>query len=607
MIIPPAPYAYEGEIESVTIPSIQDQVIIYNGSEQSPTYQNLNSTLVSVSGETNGINAGTYTVTFQLNNKRYYKWSDGTTDDKTATWDIGKANNIITVTPNSLSLTYYDRDGSFTVSYQGDGALTYTVDNDNVNISKTGNTFSVTGAKTGNSVISLNVAESTNYLTASATVNVSVDMARNFNITASIYPADSATVSGTGIVKEGNSITVTATPTNDYRFVAWKVNGETVSANSTYTFTPDSDVELVATCEAIPVYTITVVADPEDGSDLDIEYTAKEGTTQTINQTSNDGYRFVAWKVNGETVSTDSSYTFEVTSDITITAVYEEIPVYTISVIIEPEDYGTVSGTGEYREGSTCTLVSTNADGYTFSGWQEDGITLSTNETYSFTVTGDRTFTAVFEEFSRLPNGYTEVEYIESNNGAYIKTGVKPRASSGTANTTAPSDTKVLIDIEPLDNPNTANKYIVYSSGGISSTLYYYYIYWATTAGIYARIGSAGSSLISPVKNTTPRRMRLDLDGAGKLFKVDDSSSNLSFNLSPYNASTINLLGYATASGCIRAKLYSCKIYKEEDYILTRDFVPCINPDNEVGLYDLVEGKFYGNDGTGTLTAGPAI
>lgn len=38
--------------------------------------------------------------------------------------------------------------------------------------------------------------------------------------------------------------------------------------------------------------------------------------------------------------------------------------------------------------------------------------------------------------------------------------------------------------------------------------------------------------------------------------------------------------------------------------ILVGDFVPCINPDGIVGMYDMVEKIFYGNDGTGTFIAG---
>ena len=55
-------------------------------------------------------------------------------------------------------------------------------------------------------------------------------------------------------------------------------------------------------------------------------------------------------------------------------------------------------------------------------------------------------------------------------------------------------------------------------------------------------------------------------------------------------------------------KLYNGKIYKKINNVLTlvRDLIPCYRKsDNAIGLYDLVENKFYGNDGTGKFICYP--
>jgi hypothetical protein len=49
--------------------------------------------------------------------------------------------------------------------------------------------------------------------------------------------------------------------------------------------------------------------------------------------------------------------------------------------------------------------------------------------------------------------------------------------------------------------------------------------------------------------------------------------------------------------------MYSCQIY--DNGTLIRDYVPCITPDNEAGLYDLVNGAFYANMGSGAFKSGP--
>ena len=55
-----------------------------------------------------------------------------------------------------------------------------------------------------------------------------------------------------------------------------------------------------------------------------------------------------------------------------------------------------------------------------------------------------------------------------------------------------------------------------------------------------------------------------------------------------------------TAAGFGSFKLYVCQIY--DNGTLVRDFLPCINPNGAVGLYDLVGRQFYGNAGTGAFT-----
>ena len=71
---------------------------------------------------------------------------------------------------------------------------------------------------------------------------------------------------------------------------------------------------------------------------------------------------------------------------------------FTIAATVNPTDAGTVTGAGTYEEGETCTLTATANEGYTFINWTENGEEVSTEMTYSFNVTADRTLVANFEE-----------------------------------------------------------------------------------------------------------------------------------------------------------------------------------------------------------------
>lgn len=63
----------------------------------------------------------------------------------------------------------------------------------------------------------------------------------------------------------------------------------------------------------------------------------------------------------------------------------------------------------------------------------------------------------------------------------------------------------------------------------------------------------------------------------------------------------ITLFGRATSDDGVSIKVYYLKIY--DGTTLVRDYVPYIAENGECGMYDRVEGKFYGNDGNGAFEA----
>ena len=87
---------------------------------------------------------------------------------------------------------------------------------------------------------------------------------------------------------------------------------------------------------------------------------------------------------------------------------------YEISSVAYPTEGGIVTGAGNYCHGTSCTLTATPAEGYTFVNWTENGEEVSTDATYSFVVTGDRTLVA---NFSEIPpdNHWTSITGTQYN------------------------------------------------------------------------------------------------------------------------------------------------------------------------------------------------
>ena len=97
------------------------------------------------------------------------------------------------------------------------------------------------------------VATSLNYefdIVADTTVEARFKApAARHNVTATVSPSGSGTVSGTGSFEEGSNCTVVASPASGYRFKEYQKNGAQVSTNASYTFAVMEDVALVAIFE----------------------------------------------------------------------------------------------------------------------------------------------------------------------------------------------------------------------------------------------------------------------------------------------------------------------------------------------------------------------
>jgi uncharacterized repeat protein (TIGR02543 family) len=219
---------------------------------------------------------------------------------------------------------------------------------------------------------------------------------QSYTITVSANPANGGTVTGGGTYQQGQSCTVSATPANGYTFLRWTENGTQVSTNANYTFTVTGNRTLVAQFQAQPQnYTISVSANPTNGGTVSGGGTYQQGQTCTVSATPANGYTFVKWTENGNQVSTNANYTFTVTGNRNLVAQFQAQSYY-IATSSNPTNGGTTSGNGLYQYGETCTVTATPAQGYEFVNWKENGSVVSTDASYSFTVTNGRNLIANF-------------------------------------------------------------------------------------------------------------------------------------------------------------------------------------------------------------------
>ena len=110
-------------------------------------------------------------------------------------------------------------------------------------------------------------------------------------------------------------------------------------------------------------------------------------------------------------------------------SVEESIAQYTITANANNNAWGTVTGGGAYNSGATCTLTATPASGYEFLKWTKNGAVVSTNPSYSFTVTENASYTAVFGEPS--VNYYTIATNVSPAGAGTVEgAGVYPQGAT---------------------------------------------------------------------------------------------------------------------------------------------------------------------------------
>lgn len=199
---------------------------------------------------------------------------------------------------------------------------------------------------------------------------------------------------------------------------------------------------------------------------------------------------------------------------------------------------------------------------------------------------------------SRLPEGYTEVEYIQFDNKTGFNTGLY----------VTPSATTVVLDIKvETAYPSSEEQFasMLASEAGQSSFAGYMLSFGRVSeTRVYCRAGDTRTVKYLDV-SITGQRVEVKFDGPNSRFSI--AGENVSVSKYNYKLYTQTFYIGAPANNwqSMPYKLYSAKIY--DSSFLFRDFVPCINPGKTVGLYDLAKGAFYPNVLSGTVTAGPAV
>jgi hypothetical protein len=312
---------------------------------------------------------------------------------------------------------------SLTVSATGQNLTYQWYFNDNPIDNATANTFTVEHALPSNSgnyyCIVTGDCGSVTSETATLTVNPVL-----FALELIANPQAGGTVTGGGNYYSGTSVEVLASPSENYTFVSWTNElDEVVSNEPTYNFImPSSNFVLTANFSAEDQFLVSVSVNPTSSGTISGEGLYYAGDQVTLIASANEGFTFANWTDASQNVlGTAEAYTFTMPAEeVIITANFEEIPPqeFTLSLDVNPENAGEVTGGGSYVAGAMVQLTATPNGNYTFADWVDtNGTVISTSSTFEFEMpAANTTLTAQFA----LANQYQVVVAVNPSGAGEV-------------------------------------------------------------------------------------------------------------------------------------------------------------------------------------------
>ena len=189
---------------------------------------------------------------------------------------------------------------------------------------------------------------------------------------------------------------------------------------------------------------------------------------------------------------------------------------------------------------------------------------------------------------------FKQVEYIRSTGREYIDTGYVGK-----------NTLRVITKFYVYTRHNWDNYFGTYGSTGHTK---FFFVGNYNQGPIYTYYGKDMSSW--NVTNYFPNDHMFNVDWNRNELKINGNEFVFRENtfVSDYNIIINGNTGYSNNKTASKSKInwYSFQIY--DNGVLVRNFIPCYNKlDGEVGLFDLVENRFYTNEGEGAFEKGPDV
>lgn len=344
-----------------------------------------------------------------------------------------------------------------------------------------------------------------------------------------------------------------------------------------------------------------------DGGNTGMEAKNVQDAIMELFTSGSEGKALIASAITAKGVDTAADATFQTMKEniLAISSIPEGLR--TITLTADPPESGFVSGGGMASDGMEITVKASILPGYDFWGWKQNENMVSNDLEYTFVVQESQDLICKSIKSGGLPTGYLQLQYISNPNKTYVA----DICNLGQMF----YETRVELSIG-YPKASTFGMYRFIGSRSYKTGSYrvgdIYFSHYNNSADSFSVEYGAGSTT-SYVKSTTislngipntSKIIKIIVDLPKNLFSINsfEAVTNGVSDNSHYVIPSPSLFAcHASLSSGIKYEdaldfdFYGLKIYssaKDAIWDVLYDYVPCINDQGVVGIFDKVSGVF---------------
>ena len=212
-----------------------------------------------------------------------------------------------------------------------------------------------------------------------------------------INASTGGTVTGEGNYSHGQLVAINAIPASGYQFVEWTgdIDGNVSSPSRTILLDDNKSITALFSEAPEKSFNLSITTDPVNAGSTTGGGNYQSNTAVSISASPLPGYEFSTWQ-GSDIIDVNSSSTLvNLSQDLLLTAKFRKL---SFNLLTNSTVGGSAEGSGSYEYEIDANISAIADEGYSFSGWEGEGIDNPTASVTSVSITKDSNVTAIFSK-----------------------------------------------------------------------------------------------------------------------------------------------------------------------------------------------------------------